>query len=247
MEAELLAQDLEIGRLRRRGRRARRTRRPARSSRTLSRSRCSRRSALQWTRLSGPGARVGGHAADRTPLAGGHPSLRHRSRPRPRAGTVGSVRGLRHRRDEVRRLVGRRPGQDQARRATPRRSEGARPAGRRDRLGDGQDHRRADRPRPPGLADPECARVRHAALDRRADRVRARRDGDPRPRPGGALADRLAGGDPHRRRPHEGQDSRDQGRSRQGCSRRGQDRARRRLPGLLARHDGRHDARTRRH
>ena len=77
--------------------------------------------------------------------------------------------------------------------------------------------------------------------------MRSRRDGDPRPRPGGGLADRLAGRHPHRRRPHEGQDPRDQRRSGQGRARRGQDRARRRLPGLLARHDGDHDARPRRH
>ena len=43
----------------------------------------------------------------------------------------------------------------------------------------------------------------------RADRVRARRDGDPRPRPGGGLADRLAGRHPHRRRAQEGEDPRD--------------------------------------
>ena len=57
----------------------------------------------------------------------------------------------------------------------------------------------------------------------------------------------LAGRHPHRRRPHEGEDPRDPGRPGQGCARRGQDRARRRLPGLLARHDGDHDARPRRH
>ena len=114
----------------------------------------------------------------------------------------------------------------------------ARPAGRRHRLGDGQDHGWADRPRPPGLADAERARVRHAALDRRAHRLRARRDGDPRPRPGGGLAHRLAGRHPHRRRARQGEDSRDPRRPRPGRARSGQDRPRRRLPGLLARHDG---------
>ena len=95
--------------------------------------------------------------------------------------------------------------------------------------------------------DPERPRVRHAPLDGGADRVRARRDGDPRSRPGGRLVHRLAGRDHHGRRPHEGEDPRDPRRPGQGGARRGQDRARRRLPGLLARHDGRDDARPRRH
>ena len=56
---------------------------------------------------------------------------------------------------------------------------------------------------------PNAARARHAPLDGRADRVRARRDGDPRPRRGGGLAHRLAGGHPHGRGAHEGEDPRD--------------------------------------
>ena len=46
---------------------------------------------------------------------------------------------------------------------------------------------------------------------------------------------------------HAGEDPRDPGRPDPGGARAGEDRARRRLPGLLARHDGRDDARPRRH
>ena len=95
--------------------------------------------------------------------------------------------------------------------------------------------------------DAERARVRHAPLDGRADRLRARRDGDPRPRAGGGLADGLAGRHPHRRGARQGEDPRDPRRPGPGRARSGQDRARRRVPGLLARHDGDHDPRPRRH
>ena len=80
---------------------------------------------------------------------------------------------------------------------------------------------------------------------RRADRVRARRDGDPRPRRGRRLVHGVAGGHPHRLRPHEGEDPRDPRRPDPSLARGGQDRARRGIPGLLARHDGHHDARSR--
>ena len=97
---------------------------------------------------------------------------------------------------------------------------------------------RCPRPRP--------ARARHAALDRRTDRVRARRHGRARPRPRGGLVHGLAGGDHHRRRLHEGQDPRDHARARPRARSTREDRPRRRLPGLLTRHDGRDDARPRR-
>ena len=153
----------------------------------------------------------------------------------------------RHRRDEVRRVVGRRRRQGARRRAAPRRGARARAARRRHRLGDGQDDRLADRARPRGLAAARRARARHAALDRRAHLVRARRDGDPRPRLRGRLVHRLAGRHRHRRRhtPAKIREIRAQRVRRR--ARRGQDRARRRLPGRLARHQRRHHARPRRH
>ena len=49
------------------------------------------------------------------------------------------------------------------------------------------------RPRARDVAAAEAARARHADLGRRADLVRARGDGDPRSRPRGDLAHRLAG------------------------------------------------------
>ena len=57
----------------------------------------------------------------------------------------------------------------------------------------------------------------------------------------------LAGRDHHRPRPHEGEDPRDHACPRARGARARPDRPRRRLPGLLARHDGRDDARPRRH
>ena len=102
--------------------------------------------------------------------------------------------GVRHRRDEVRRLVGRRPGEDPPRRAPLRR--GATPralnvVGTVSAMGKTTDSLIA-------LASevspsPEPPRARHAPLDGRADRLRARRDGDPRPRRGRRLLHGLAG------------------------------------------------------
>ena len=89
------------------------------------------------------------------------------------------------------------------------------------------------------------ARARHARLGRRADLVRPRRDGDPRPRPRGDLADRLAGGDRHRHGARQGQDRRGARASDPRGARRGDDRPRRRLPGRLDRVRG-DDARPRR-
>ena len=93
---------------------------------------------------------------------------------------------------------------------------------------------------------PAPARARHAPLDRRADRVRARRDGRPRPRAGGRVVHRLAGGDPHGLGPHAREDPADHAGAHPRGARRGEDRPRRGVPGLLARHDGHHDARPRR-
>ena len=92
----------------------------------------------------------------------------------------------------------------------------------------------------------EPARDGHAALDRRADLLRALRDGDLGPRPPGDLADRLAGGDRHRLLAHEGADHRRPRRPDQRGARGRQHRPRRRLPGRLDRLQGRDDARPRR-
>ena len=92
---------------------------------------------------------------------------------------------------------------------------------------------------------PAPARDGHAALDRRADLVRAVRDGDQRPRPRGDLADRLAGRDRHRHLAHQGAHPRRPRRPHHERARRGQDRARRRLPGRLDQ-PRRDDARPRR-
>ena len=80
-------------------------------------------------------------------------------------------------------------------------------------------------PRPP--------RDGHAALDRRADLVRAVRDGDQRPRPPRDLADRLAGRDRHRHLAHQGADPRRARRPHQRGAGRGPDRAGGRLSGRL--------------
>ena len=109
------------------------------------------------------------------------------------------ARGGRQRdRDEVRRDLGLRDRGDQARRAADRRRARRRQARRRGALGAGQDDRRAGPGCPRDLTPPRRPRDGHAALDRRADLLRALRDGDPRPRPPGDLADGLAGGDRHR-------------------------------------------------
>ncbi len=70
----------------------------------------------------------------------------------------------------------------------------------------------------------------------------ALRDGDPRPRPQGDLAHRLAGRDRHRHRARQGQDRRHPREPHPRSARQGADRPRCRLPGRLdgARH---HDAR----
>ena len=126
-----------------------------------------------------------------------------------------------HRRDEVRRHLGRRRRADQARRAADRRQARGGPPRRRRALGARQDDRRADRDGGGGLAGARPARDGHAALDRRADLVRAVRDGDQRPRPRGAVADRLAGRDRHRHLAHQGADPRRPRRPHHGGARRG--------------------------
>ena len=148
-------------------------------------------------------------------------------------------------RDEVRRHLGRRRRADQARgRSASSRRRTRQPRGRACcRLAARRPTSSSRWPTRSPTAAP--ARDGHAALDRRADLVRAGRDGDQRPRPRGDLADRLAGGDRHRHLAHEGADPRRQGRPHRAGARRRQDRARRRLPGRLdARR--RDDARARR-
>ena len=112
-------------------------------------------------------------------------------------------------------------------------------------LGDGRLDRRPRPARSRDLGEAEGARARHADLGRRAHLVLALRDGDPRPRPRGDLAHRLAGGDRHRHRARQGEDRRHPRAPHPRGARRGADRARRRLPGRLdrLRH---HDARPRR-
>ena len=94
--------------------------------------------------------------------------------------------------------------------------------------------------------EPGPARARHARLGRRAHLVRARRDGDHRPRPRGDVAHRLAGRHRHRRAAHEGEDHRGARAPHPRGARPRRDRPRRRLPGRLRRVAGRHDARPRR-
>ena len=72
----------------------------------------------------------------------------------------------------------------------------------------GQDHRRAGGDGPRGLRPPAPARDGHAAVHRRADLLRARGDGDQRPRARGDLADGLPGRDRHRHLAHAGTDPR---------------------------------------
>ena len=73
----------------------------------------------------------------------------------------------------------------------------------------------------------------HAAVDRRADLLRAVRDGDQRSRSPRDFPDRLAGGDRDRRVAHQGADPRRAGRPHREGTRRGQHRARRRFPGRI--------------
>ena len=156
--------------------------------------------------------------------------------PAPSAGTVvmkfGGTSVARRRPPE-----GRRP-------AARRRPRGRKPR-RRGALRDGRHDRRARPARARDLAASEGARAGHADLGRRADLVLALRDGDPRPRPRGDLAHRLAGRDRHRHRARQGEDRRHPREPHPRGARRGADRARRRLPGRL---DGprHHDARPRR-
>ena len=126
-----------------------------------------------------------------------------------------------------------------------RRCARARRSCRRHRLRDGRHDGRPPRARGAGLVAAAPARARHASLHGRADRLCARRDGGPRPRLRGRLVHRLAGRDHHRPRPHEGEDPGDHAGARARGARPGANRPRRRLPGLLTRHDGRDDARTR--
>ena len=99
---------------------------------------------------------------------------------------------------------------------------------------------------PRGLAAPAPARDGHAALHRRADLLRARGDGDQRPRSRGDLAHRLAGRDRHRHLSHQGAHHRGQGAPHPRGARRRQDRAGGRLPGRVARLARRDHARPRR-
>ena len=80
----------------------------------------------------------------------------------------------------------------------------------------------------------------------RAHLLRAVRDGDQRPRPPRDLADRLAGGNRHRRVAHQGAHHRRARRPHQGGAGGGQHRARRGLSGRLEHGAQRHDARPRR-
>ena len=115
------------------------------------------------------------------------------------------------------------------------RGQGGRQPRRRRALGAREDDRRAGRDGPRGLRPPAPARDGHAAVHRRADLVRARGDGDQRPRSRGDLADRLAGRHRHRHLAHQGAHRRGPGRPHPRGARRRQDRARRRLPGRLDR------------
>ena len=120
-------------------------------------------------------------------------------------------------------------------RAGSSRTRGRQPRRRR-ALGDGRHDRRARPPRVRDLDATEAARAGHADLGRRADLVRARGDGDPRPRrtrrsrsPGsqaGIVTDTVHGKREDRRRPRAPHP--------RGARRR-TDRARRRLPGRLDR------------
>ena len=133
---------------------------------------------------------------------------------------------------------------DVARRLVRAREEGQRVVGVLSAMGDTTDEliRLAHEISP----TPAAARVRHAHLGRRADLERALRDGRPRPRPRGDLAHRLAGRHRHRHRPRQGEDRGGARDADQRRARRGEDRARRRLPGRLGRLPRRDDARPRR-
>ena len=118
---------------------------------------------------------------------------------------------IRHRRDEVRRLVRRRRREGAssvARRLVEAKERGLRVVGTVSAMGKTTDGLIAlANDVSPGA---EPARDGHAAVHRRAHLVRAGGDGDPRPRPRGRLADRLAGRHRDRRVAHEGEDPADQ-------------------------------------
>ena len=133
-------------------------------------------------------------------------------------------------------------GRHQAGRGPDRRRARGRQAGRGGALGARQDDRRAAQDGPRGLRPSAGPRDGHAAVDRRADLVRALRDGDPRHGPQRDLADRVAGGDRHRLLAHPGADPRRARRPHPRGARRRPDRARRRLSGRLRRQPGHHHA-----
>ena len=148
--------------------------------------------------------------------------------------------------DEVRRHLGGGHRGDQARRAADRRRARAGPPVVAVLSARGKTTDRAARGGARDLRAPRPPRDGHAALDRRADLLRALRDGDQRPRPPRDLADRLAGGDRHRLLPHQGADHRRARRPHPPGARGGLDRAGRRLPGRLHRQPRRDHARPRR-
>ncbi|CAA9466217.1 MAG: Aspartokinase, partial [uncultured Solirubrobacteraceae bacterium] len=138
-----------------------------------------------------------------------------------------------HGRDEVRRHLRRRRRAHQARGPAHRaRRRGGSSRGRR-ALGARQDDRRADPDGRGGLRASRSARDGHAAVDRRADVVRAVRDGHQRPRPPRDLADRLAGRHRHRHLSHQGPHPRRARRPHPRCAGGAADRPGRRLPGRL--------------
>ena len=118
----------------------------------------------------------------------------------------------------------------------------------RDGLGDGQDDGHAARPRR-ATSRPRRTRASSTCSSRRASGSRARssrwrsttsarrRSPTPARRPGSSRT----------RRTHGRRSARSAATGSGRRSSEGQDRARRRLPGVLARHDGDHDARSRRH
>ena len=83
--------------------------------------------------------------------------------------------------------------------------------------------------------EPAGAGDGHAAVHRRADLRRPGGHGHPRPGVRRHLADRVPGRHRHRHRAHQGQDPRHQAGPRAAGARRGQDRARGRLPGHVHR------------
>ena len=149
-------------------------------------------------------------------------------------------------RAEVRRFLGRRCRERQARGSPHRRDPAGRQRGVRRRLRHGRHDRRPARPRAAGEPAASGARTRHAADRRGAHLDGGAGDGDQRARAHRAVVHRLPGRGHHRRGARQGSHHRRHPRAHPQRAGRRAHRDRRRVPGREPDDEGRDDARPRR-